>query len=69
MNQQVGENLFKIVEVVGVFVALIALLAGSVSSVAIGDLQWWQRLLLILTTGSMIIGFFLTLRAIVRPRR
>jgi hypothetical protein len=61
--------LFRIVEILGLFTAIIALAAGGVASVTSGGLEWWQRLLLILTTGVTVLGFFWLLRVVVRPNR
>jgi tetratricopeptide (TPR) repeat protein len=69
LSTQVSDNLFRIVEILGVFTAVIALVVGGVVSVTGGGLVWWQRALLIVTTGGVTLGFFWLLRLIVRPSR
>ena len=62
------EGLFRIVEILGVFTALIAVVGGTVASTTAHDLAWWQRGVLALVAGAVAIGFFLLLRLIVAPR-
>jgi tetratricopeptide (TPR) repeat protein len=73
VRQQASESLFKIVEILGIFTAIIALAGASLASVATSGLTWWQRAVLIGVGGAVAIGFFLTLRYVVhsgsRPRR
>jgi tetratricopeptide (TPR) repeat protein len=74
VRHQASESLFKIVEILGIFTAIIALAAASVASVTIGNLAWWHRAVLIVVGGAVSIGFFLTLRYVVHhgsgpPRR
>jgi tetratricopeptide (TPR) repeat protein len=73
VRQQASESLFKIVEILGIFTAIIALAGASFASVASAGLTWWQRAVLIGVGGVVAIGFFLTLRYVVhsgsRPRR
>ncbi len=66
---QISNALFKSVEILGLFTAIIALLASTGAAVAIGPLTWWQRLVLILASGTTIVAFFLVLRLAVRPSR
>jgi tetratricopeptide (TPR) repeat protein len=68
LRRATSDGLFRIVEILGVFTAIIAILGGGVASVVAKGLTWWQRGLLILITGTVAIGFFWLLRAIVTPR-
>lgn len=63
------EGLFRIVEILGVFTAIIAVLGGTIASTAARGLAWWQRGILALVAGVVAIGFFLVLRLIVAPRQ
>jgi tetratricopeptide (TPR) repeat protein len=65
VRQQAAESLFKIVEILGIFTAIIALVAASVASATIGSLAWWHRAILIVVGGAVAIGFFVTLRYVV----
>ncbi|WP_404816689.1 hypothetical protein [Streptomyces thermolineatus] len=67
-RKAVESGQLKVVEVLSVFTALIALLAGSGASVVIGSLTWWQRAVLILVTAVACCGFFLILRHLVGVR-
>jgi tetratricopeptide (TPR) repeat protein len=73
VRQQISEGTFKIVEILGIFTAIIALAGASLASVATAGLTWWQRAVLIGVGGVVTIGFFLTLRYVVhsgsRPKR
>ena len=62
------DGLFRIVEILGVFTAIIAILGGTVASMAARDLVWWQRGVLALVAGVVAIGFFVLLRLIVAPK-
>lgn len=66
-QKQVADALFKVVEILGLFSAVLALLVSTGASAAIGDLQWWQRLLIIANGALFSIGFFVVLRRVVRP--
>jgi tetratricopeptide (TPR) repeat protein len=65
VRTQAAESLFKIVEILGIFTAIIALVVASVASATIGDLVWWHRAVLIVVGGIVAIGFFVTLRYVV----
>ncbi|GAA4740257.1 tetratricopeptide repeat protein [Gordonia alkaliphila] len=67
-NDQLSDSLFKVVEILGVFTAIIGAIATIVAGNAIGDgISWWARILLVLAGGVVILGFFVLLRFIVRP--
>jgi tetratricopeptide (TPR) repeat protein len=67
VRQQISENLFRIVEILGIFAAVIALVVGGAAAGNSAGITWWQRAVLILTSGAVAIGFFVLLRLIVRP--
>lgn len=54
-------------KILGLFTAVIALLVAGAASVTIGDLEWWQRVLLMLTAGAVVMVFFFAIRIVVRP--
>ncbi|UQE73266.1 tetratricopeptide repeat protein [Gordonia sp. PP30] len=69
-NDQLSDSLFKVVEILGVFTAIIGAIATVVASNAAGDgIEWWGRVLIVLAGGLIILGFFALLRWIVRPPR
>ncbi|WP_018348637.1 hypothetical protein [Longispora albida] len=68
VRRTAADGLFRVVEILGLFTALIALLGGSVASAVAQGLSWWQRGLLILIAAIVALGFFLVLRVLVRPR-
>lgn len=68
-SAQVSDSLFKVVEILGIFTAIIGAGAAAVSA-AVGDgLPWWGRALIILSGGAVMVAFFALLRLIVRPPR
>ncbi len=68
-DRQLSDSLFKVVEILGVFTAIIGLIATVIAGQAIGSgLTWWMRLVVILAGGLVTISFFALLRWIVRPR-
>ncbi len=69
IEDKVAESLFKMVEILGLFTAVIALLASGAASVTIGNLEWWQRGVLMLVAGTVVMTFFVAIRTVVRPRR
>jgi len=69
IENKISESLFKMIEILALFTAVVALLASGVASVTIGDLEWWQRGALILTSGAVVMTFFFAIRAVVQPRR
>jgi tetratricopeptide (TPR) repeat protein len=64
-----SDALFRVVEVLGLFIAVVALLAGSVASAVAVNLLWWQRGALIVVAALVVLAFFLTLRVVVHPSR
>jgi hypothetical protein len=62
------EGLLRIVEILGLFTAIIAVLGGSIASLVAKNLSWWQRGVLIIVSGLVAMGFFITLRLVVEPR-
>lgn len=68
LQASVSDSLFRVVEILGLFTAIIALLASGAASVAIGNLSWWQRLAILAVVGVIVTGFFLMLRIVVRPK-
>jgi len=68
LHRAISDGLFRVVEVLGVFTAIIAILGGTVASATVRALTWWQRGVLLLIAGVLAIGFFGLLHVIVRPR-
>ncbi|WP_232660468.1 hypothetical protein [Pseudonocardia sp. TRM90224] len=66
---KVSDSLFRMVEILALFTAVIALLAAGTASVTIGNLEWWQRGVLLVVAGAVMMIFFLAVRVVVRPRR
>jgi tetratricopeptide (TPR) repeat protein len=66
VRAQVSDNLFRIVEILGIFAAVIALIVGGAAAGNSAGIAWWQRAVLILTSGMVAIGFFVLLRFVVR---
>jgi tetratricopeptide (TPR) repeat protein len=69
MRQTMTDGLVRVVEILGVFTAIIAVLGGGAASIVTKGLLWWQRGVLILIAGVVAIGFFALLRIMVQPRR
>jgi hypothetical protein len=67
VEEKISDSLFKVVEILALFTAIVALLASGAVSVAIGSLAWWQRAVLMLTAGVVVMGFFFAIRIVVRP--
>jgi tetratricopeptide (TPR) repeat protein len=66
VRSQVSNSLFRIVEILGIFTAVIALVVGGAAAGnAGGGVTWWQRALLIVVSGAVAIGFFVLLRVVV----
>jgi tetratricopeptide (TPR) repeat protein len=67
VRRQIADNLFRIVEILGIFAAVIALIVGGAAAGTAGTgVTWWQRAVLILTSGVVAIGFFVLLRFVMR---
>lgn len=68
LQAQMSDSLFKVVEMLGLFTALIALIASVVGANSVGgDIPWYARIAIIAVGGCITLGFFLLLRFIVRP--
>ncbi|HET8684739.1 MAG TPA: hypothetical protein VFM54_23140 [Micromonosporaceae bacterium] len=68
MRRTMSESLFRTVEILGVFTAIVAILGGSAISATAAGMSWWQRGVLIIVAGAVGLGFFALLRIIVQPR-
>ncbi|MFZ2510703.1 MAG: hypothetical protein WAW85_06390 [Gordonia sp. (in: high G+C Gram-positive bacteria)] len=67
-NDQLSDSLFKVVEILGVFSAIIGVIATVVAGNATArEMEWWQRLLIVVAGGLSVLAFFWLLRVIVRP--
>ena len=66
--RQTSDALFKVVEILGLFTALIAVIAATLGSAFTGDLSWWQRLTIVAAGTLFPIAFFALLRRIVDPK-
>jgi hypothetical protein len=67
VEEKISDSLFKVVEILALFTAIVALLASGAASVTIGSLAWWQRAVLVLTAGFVVMVFFFAIRIVVRP--
>jgi tetratricopeptide (TPR) repeat protein len=68
LRRATADGLFRVVEILGVFTAIIAIIGGGAASVVAKSLAWWQRGVLLLIAGTVAIAFFWLLRTIVNPR-
>lgn len=68
-RNELSDSLFKVVEILGIFTAIIAVVATVVGTANADGTPWQARVLTIMAGGFMIIGFFALLRWIVRPRQ
>ena len=69
MQAQLSDSLFKVVEILGLFTALIGLIASVVIGNAIGAaIPWYGRMAIIVTGGVITLAFFVLLRFIVKPK-
>jgi tetratricopeptide (TPR) repeat protein len=67
VRRQVADSLFRVVEIIGIFTAVIALVIGGAAAGNSDQIEWWQRAVLIAVSGVVAIGFFVLLRFVVRP--
>ncbi|WP_370365278.1 hypothetical protein [Catenulispora sp. GP43] len=68
VRRTMNDSLVRVVEILGVFTAIIAVLGGSAASIVAKGLSWWQRGVLVVIAGAVAIGFFALLRIMVQPR-
>jgi len=65
---ELSDSLFKVVEILGIFTAIIAVVATAVGSASAAGTPWQARLLIVVAGGVMVLCFFAILRWMVRPR-
>lgn len=69
MQKATSDALFSVVEILGLFTAIIALLATALTGSMANGMDWWQRPLIILSGALGSLAFFIILRKIVRPSK
>lgn len=69
VRNSTADTQFKMVEILGLFTALIAIGATVIASSGAAGLEWWQRLAVIAGGIGGTLLFFIILRLIVRPSR
>ena len=65
LRDRMADVSMRIVEIIGVFLAVIAILGATVASATIGELSFTQRILLLSVGGVTPVVYFLLLRFIV----
>ncbi len=65
---QISAGMYRIVEILGLFMAIVGLLITTVGAAAFGTGTWWQRMLIVAAGSAGAVGFFATLRLVVKPR-
>ena len=68
-EEQISAGLFRVVEILGVFMAIVGLVATTVGAAALGAGAWWQRVMVVAAGSVGAFGFFVALRIVVRPGR
>ncbi|MFC0315317.1 hypothetical protein ACFQNE_09575 [Gordonia phosphorivorans] len=68
-DAQISDSLFKVVEILGIFTAIIGVVATTIGSQFGNSLSFWERAAILVLGGVVVIGFFFLLRFIVRPHR
>lgn len=66
-RSELSDSMFKVVEILGIFTAIIAVIATVVASAGASGVPWPGRILVVLAGGLVALGFFAVLRWIVRP--
>lgn len=61
--------LFRVMEILALFTALIGLLAATVGATVAGDLSMWERIGVISAASIFLIFFFVMVRLLSRPDR
>lgn len=72
-----GENLrseyhamlFRVMEILALFTALIGLLAAAVGASVAGDLSMWERIGVVASASVFLMFFFIMIRILARPRK
>ncbi len=59
----------RIVEILGIFIAIVGIVGTSVISATVGDLEFWKRLTILLVGGLIPVVYFYLLRMIVHSSR
>lgn len=69
MRAESQKMLFRSIELLGLFIALLGVLAGTVGMAFIGQLAWHERVLIMLSSSTMVVGFFFLLMYIIRKQK
>lgn len=64
LREEIRDALLRVVEILGVFLAVVAVAASTVGGFS-GEFEWWQQILIMLVGFSAIIFLFYVLRWIV----
>lgn len=64
-ERRISQSLFNVIQILGIFISIVGLVAGGGLLTFRGSLPVWVRFLLILTSGVVVLGFFWLLRAMV----
>lgn len=69
MDERSHDLLFRIMEILGLFVALIGVLATTVGVSIAGNLEFMERILILSTSSVFIIFFFIMIHVLTKPKR
>lgn len=69
MREESQKMLFRSIELLGLFIALLGVIAGTVGMAFVGDLDWWERALVMLSSSTMVVGFFCLILFITRKQK
>lgn len=68
MRQSSHEMLFRIMEILGLFLAVVGLLASVIGVSLAGDLTMWERITVIASASIFMIFFFIMIRVLAKPK-
>ena len=68
VNEGLASVSMRIVEIIGVFLAVVAILGSTVASATIGGLSFTDRIIILAVGGTMPLAYFVLLRWIVHGR-
>lgn len=68
LRGQTNDMLFRVMEIVSLFVTLVGLLAATVGVALAGELNFLERILILLSSSVFLIFFFIAVRFAARPR-
>lgn len=68
LKRQFQDMMFRIMEVIALFVALIGVLAATIGTSLADDLELWERLVILSSASIFLIFFFWMIHVLARPR-